>query len=173
MLDKIASRAAAPPNALNTANAAAYVGMSPAWLKLMRQQGDPNGPPYCKIGARCVYLISDRWHRLEQALIGGHALAHDARVVCSAAGGAMRQACDREALWSPLLVVAPSSSGRHVHSNVPRLIGRGVALVNRLGSKLLTDWRVAPLARKLASAFWKENPCQTSQKNSPYPVPAG
>lgn len=47
------------PNALTSKTAAGYIGMSESWLRKTRMEGNPDGPPFCKIGKACRYLISD------------------------------------------------------------------------------------------------------------------
>lgn len=45
------------PAALNTEQAAHYIGVSSEYLKRARIRGD--GPPFSKIGRRVVYLIKE------------------------------------------------------------------------------------------------------------------
>jgi predicted DNA-binding transcriptional regulator AlpA len=49
--------------AMNTADAAAYTGMSVPWLKLARNSGHKDAPPFVRIGRSVRYLKSDldRW----------------------------------------------------------------------------------------------------------------
>ena len=51
------------PAAMNEAEAAEYIGMSRAWLRLGRSRGNPDAPPYVKISRAVRYLRADldRW----------------------------------------------------------------------------------------------------------------
>lgn len=47
------------PIALKPIESARYIGMSPSWLAQARMRGDPEAPPYLKIGRSIRYLRSD------------------------------------------------------------------------------------------------------------------
>jgi predicted DNA-binding transcriptional regulator AlpA len=44
---------------MKTRAAAAYLGMSEAWLLQKRQACDPAGPPYIRLGGAIRYLAAD------------------------------------------------------------------------------------------------------------------
>lgn len=48
-----------PPGALNTARAAAYLGISESYLSKMRCYPSMQGPVHAKIGSRVVYRVRD------------------------------------------------------------------------------------------------------------------
>jgi|GEM_PF-3252661 len=49
----------AHPNALRDPEAAAYIGMSESWLRQSRMRGNPDSPPWIRIGRSVRYLRSD------------------------------------------------------------------------------------------------------------------
>ena len=44
---------------LKDPEAALYIGMSESWLRQSRMRGNPEGPPYIKIGKAVRYLKAD------------------------------------------------------------------------------------------------------------------
>lgn len=61
-----------PTAPIKEAEAAVYIGMSVAWLRKCRFEGDPRQPPYIKIGKAVRYLPADleKWresHRVCEA----------------------------------------------------------------------------------------------------------
>ncbi len=55
--------------AVNTADAARYIGVSEALLRKMRTEG--NGPIFSKVNTKIVYPISELKKFIEKNLIGG------------------------------------------------------------------------------------------------------
>ena len=47
------------PSPFKDAEAAHYIGMSESWLRQSRMRGNPDAPPYIKIGKAVRYLKSD------------------------------------------------------------------------------------------------------------------
>ncbi len=47
------------PSPFKDAEAANYIGMSESWLRQSRMRGNPEAPPYIKIGKAVRYLKSD------------------------------------------------------------------------------------------------------------------
>lgn len=46
-------------NSIPSEQAAHYIGMSESWLRKSRLEGNPDAPPYLKIGKSVRYLTSD------------------------------------------------------------------------------------------------------------------
>ena len=44
---------------LTSPEAAAYIGMSDSWLRQARMNGNPDAPPYIKIGKAVRYHLND------------------------------------------------------------------------------------------------------------------
>ncbi len=64
-----------PPRTLTDPETARYIGMSQSWLRQSRMTGNPDAPPFLKIGRSVRYLRGDLdiWlegHR-RRATIGG------------------------------------------------------------------------------------------------------
>ncbi len=47
------------PSPIKDAEAAHYIGMSESWLRQSRMRGNPEAPPYIKIGKAVRYLKAD------------------------------------------------------------------------------------------------------------------
>ncbi len=47
------------PSPFKDAEAAHYIGMSESWLRQSRMRGNPDAPPYIKIGKSVRYLKAD------------------------------------------------------------------------------------------------------------------
>jgi predicted DNA-binding transcriptional regulator AlpA len=47
------------PNVMQEAEAAKYIGMSSSWLRQSRFTGNPEAPPFIKIGRSVRYLLAD------------------------------------------------------------------------------------------------------------------
>lgn len=66
---------------LTDAEASRYIGMSTSWLRQSRMRGDPQAPPYVKIGRSVRYLRDDLDGWLEQhrrpCRLSNNTLAHD------------------------------------------------------------------------------------------------
>ena len=54
------------PSPFRDAEAAHYIGMSESWLRQSRMRGNPEAPPYIKIGKSVRYLKAD----LDDWLVG-------------------------------------------------------------------------------------------------------
>jgi predicted DNA-binding transcriptional regulator AlpA len=67
------------PNVLNEQQAAAYTGMSRSWLRQARMTGNPEGPPFLRIGRAIRYRQSDldTWFA-EHRTVPGRSAAHGA-----------------------------------------------------------------------------------------------
>ncbi len=55
-----------PPRTLTDPETARYIGMSGSWLRQARMNGNPDAPPYIKIGRSVRYLREDLDTWLEQ-----------------------------------------------------------------------------------------------------------
>ncbi len=55
-----------PPRTLTDPETARYIGMSGSWLRQARMTGNPDAPPYIKIGRSVRYLREDLDAWLEQ-----------------------------------------------------------------------------------------------------------
>lgn len=54
------------PRTLKSAETAQYINMSESWLRQSRMNGNPDGPPFVKIGRSVRYLRDDLDIWLEQ-----------------------------------------------------------------------------------------------------------
>lgn len=56
---RIKTKSAVSPQVLTEVEAARYISMSRSWLAQARMTGNPDAPPFLKIGRSVRYLIAD------------------------------------------------------------------------------------------------------------------